>query len=86
MSYKQRSMHIIKVPGPERGTGRPADKGGICMLQQKKTAGQENLSMEEYLNKRQKIRERDLQKKSTDSGLSLMQKSSAWMIAELMCV
>ena len=50
------------------------------MHDEKKAVGQETISMEEYLWKRQKIRETEDRKRGFLSG---EEKSPAWMMAEL---
>lgn len=50
------------------------------MHEEKKTAGQETISMEEYLWKRQKIREKEDWRRGAAGG---EEKSPAWMVAEL---
>lgn len=50
------------------------------MQDKKKAVGQETISMEEYLWKRQKIREKEDKRRGFLRG---EEKSPAWMVAEL---
>jgi len=82
MAYGQGSVHIIIMSGFIflKIKDRENETGGINMKQKRQADRHEIISIEEYLRKRQKIRERE----NRGWGITAQEEEGpAWMIAEL---